>query len=267
MPDTEPTMSAEGTTERVDLYADRIAISGTSRWVNSNDHILLDTIFDTEFKPTGTIRAGWIKLFYVTDSADEEETNTRIIKFHQDSEEREFEDLRQRINESLAQESGADNSPILTAEGNSRVVELYNNRIMIKVKKGQMFEPNYPDKKEIRLENITGIELGQAYIQFGQHGYDEANDYFFRSIDHATDENTVGFHPKKRHMFQNLKTQINELLDESQKAHHEEPEPTDPGIDPAIQILRKQFATGEISAEEYKQRLDLLQETEDMTDA
>lgn len=145
--------------------------------------------------------------------------------------------------------------PVFTATGKNGKVELYDSKIVIK-RKGLLTKVTHmgTGEKEIRINDITGIQFKDpslatvGYIQFGQSGYSEDDGGTFSA---ASDENSVTFKRGQADEFEQLRERINQLRDEHDR-------PSTGAGDSAIEALREQFATGEISKEEYEERLDVL---------
>ena len=144
------------------------------------------------------------------------------------------------------------------AEGANGQVELHESKIVIK-RKGLLAKLGHMGKgdKEIPLSSITSIQFKDAgrltngYIQFGQSGYSESDGGAF---DAANDENSVMFKRKQQDDFEELRERINELREQSSGVSSGSDD-----SDPAIEALREKYATGEISKEEYEERLEVLQ--------
>lgn len=147
--------------------------------------------------------------------------------------------------------------PIMEAKGNNGQVELYKDKIKIK-RKGFVAKIAHFGKgsKEIPIENITSVQFKEAgyvtagYIQFGQSGYSEDDGGVMSA---AKDENSVNFNRGSGEEFKKLKEKINTLRNKSKDNSSKKD-------DTALETLKKRFAEGEISEEEYKRRKTILQD-------
>lgn len=147
--------------------------------------------------------------------------------------------------------------PLFVASGKNGQVELYESRIVI-TRKGVLGKLTHWGKgeKEIRTDDITGIQFKEpglataGYIQFGQSGYSEDDGGTFSAAD---DENSVTFKKKQLEDFETLRQKINDFRDSAGSASSDDE-------DSAIEALRKQYAEGEISKEEYEKRMSVLEE-------
>lgn len=147
--------------------------------------------------------------------------------------------------------------PILVAEGHDGQVKLFESKIVI-TRKGLTSKLTHwrSGEKEIPISNITGVQFKDAgrittgYIQFGQSGYSEADGAF----DNAGDENTVHFKRKHQDDFDELRARIDELREQERSGGG-----GGGGGDSAVETLKKEFAKGEISKEEYEERLEVLE--------
>jgi len=145
------------------------------------------------------------------------------------------------------------------AKGAGAQVTLYKDRIKIT---NEWFLSQYipfhkPPSKTIPLNEISGINLEEAtyfsggHIKFGESGHEESGDGFFEQLD---DENTVGFNFLHNEEFKELREEINRLR--NNQTNHVAENGKDKS---AIETLRQRYAEGEISKEEYEERLDVLQ--------
>ncbi|WP_192498297.1 SHOCT domain-containing protein [Halorussus halophilus] len=154
-------------------------------------------------------------------------------------------------------EEEASNSDLVhEAKGANGQVELKQSKIIIK-RKGMLAKLGHMGKgnKEIPISSITSIQFKDAgrvtngYIQFGQSGYSESDGGAF---DAANDENSVMFKRKQQEEFETLKEEIDDIRENGGDSGGRD-------TDPAIDALREKFATGEISKEEYEERLAVLE--------
>ncbi|MDL0118700.1 SHOCT domain-containing protein [Halobacterium salinarum] len=149
---------------------------------------------------------------------------------------------------------------IMVAKGATSQVRLYKDRIKITndwwlTKRIPFWKP---PSKTISIEEISGIKIEEAtkvsggHIKFGESGHEESVDGFFDELD---DENTVPFNFLHNDEFLRLRDEINELRQNRNSSTE-----AGNGVEKsAIETLRQRYAEGEISKEEFEERMDVLQ--------
>lgn len=146
----------------------------------------------------------------------------------------------------------------MVAEGKNGQVVLFEDKIRISREDiGMLYKLNQLGKgeKEIRLENITSIQLKEpstltkGYIQFGQSGYSESDDGAF---DAASDENSVLFTQGQTDEFVELREEIEKLKQQDKEAAAA----AGSGVDPTEQLknIKELHDNGVLSDEEFEQK-------------
>lgn len=153
----------------------------------------------------------------------------------------------------------------MVAEGKNGQVILFEDKIRISREDiGMLYKLNQLGKgeKEIRLENITSIQLKKpskltkGYIQFGQSGYSESDDGAF---DAASDENSVLFTQGQTEEFVELRDEIEQL----RQADTAAAATAESAIDPTEQLknIKELHDSGVLSDEEFEEKKqDLLEQ-------
>lgn len=146
----------------------------------------------------------------------------------------------------------------MVAEGKNGQVILFEDKIRISREDiGMLYKLNQLGKgeKEIRLENITSIQLKKpstltkGYIQFGQSGYSESDDGTF---DAASDENSVLFTQGQTDEFVELRDEIEKLRQQDKEAAGA----SGSGVDPTEQLknIKELHDSGVLSDEEFEEK-------------
>ena len=152
---------------------------------------------------------------------------------------------------------------IYKAKGSDGVVKLYEHKVVLEPKGVLGRISNMGNgTKEIMIDDITSIQFKdggfttKGYIQFGESGHKNVS-----GVTKASgDANSVLFKRKQQDDFEELRERVNELRSESDNGS--ESEGNESSEDTAVQQLRERYAEGEISKEEYEERLAVLEETE-----
>jgi RNA polymerase subunit RPABC4/transcription elongation factor Spt4 len=98
---------------------------------------------------------------------------------------------------------------IYVAKGTNGKVKVYETHIKI-IRSGlwQVIGSGGHGNKEIRIEDITGIEIAEGFIQFSERGFTNDEASLFSA---PQDGNTVYFNWSKKSQFYELKELINDL--------------------------------------------------------
>lgn len=161
--------------------------------------------------------------------------------------------------------------PISVAKGTTGRIELYGNRVVIK-RTGVVARLLHrgSGEKEIWLSDITGIHLQKpgivtfGYIQFGLRGPPDGDGGAISSL---TDEYAVTYSRRHHGDFDALRDRIDDLREKKAARTQDRDAPAPdgpdseesaPSRDPALDALREQYALGEITEDEYEERLQVL---------
>lgn len=142
---------------------------------------------------------------------------------------------------------------------NGMTIKVYPDRVEIARKEGTVMQGV---EKEILYDSLHGVEFSKAKT-IGGPGFVYLNQAGGESCDNPMEKrssrNSVTFQKKRNEDFREVKDVIQERLRERQSSS--ETSSNESKSDPAIETLREQYATGEISKEEYEERLAVLEDT------
>jgi hypothetical protein len=135
------------------------------------------------------------------------------------------------------------------AKGDNGTLFIYEDKIEIK-REGfrHLINSGGNGNKEINIEDITGIEVAEGYIQFSEEGFKTDDASLFSA---PQDANTV-------YLDKSQSEKAKEVINEIRSDSDDESESSDD----AHEQLRKEFAKGNITEEEYRNRLEVLKDTE-----
>lgn len=139
-------------------------------------------------------------------------------------------------------------------------VDVYEDRVEISREGGVLKNET---EKQFLYDGLNGVEFLKAkgkvrkgYVYFNRYGGDDADN----AAEKVHSHDAVNFTKKSNEAFRKVKEAVQEHIRAHQSAGRQGTSSESSSDDPAIQKLREQYATGEITEEEYEQRLDVLTE-------
>lgn len=172
--------------------------------------------------------------------------------------------------EEVTFEENVEPDPIFEVSGSNADVELYNDRVFIE-RTGAMSFGNDPRLKKhvASFSELRKVEYKETSLRVtgGWVRFDCGHDIEQLRRDYNMDVYKVKFRRSQSDEFEELKRKTERAYEEYKQSESES-ESDDPADadgskddteDSAVQVLREKYATGEISKEEFEERMEVLQ--------
>lgn len=146
-------------------------------------------------------------------------------------------------------------------------VSVYPDRVVFDKEGGVLSAEKH---REFPIETITGVEykaagrLDPGYVYFNRKGGSDT-DGFLEDMEKMDSSDSVTFRRGQNDEFEELKETVQRLVRDQHGGGSDDgdrsPSPTQSQSQSPVETLKRRFAEGELSKEEYEERLEILQDT------